>query len=168
MRHATPCNSYYTFVKSPLGELLLVSDGVSLTHLAMEKQSHGPKIASDWQKNVVFPLFTQAERQLAEYFAGRRRTFDLPLHAEGTPFQKKVWAALLTINYGETISYGELARRIGQPKAARAVGLANGRNPLSIFIPCHRVVGKSGSLTGYGGGIDRKKKLLDLESSVTN
>ena len=105
----------------------------------------------------------QALGQLAEYFAGSRQDFDLPLRPQGTAFQQTVWQALLDIPYGTTESYGELARRIGQPTASRAVGLANGRNPISIVIPCHRVVGANGSLTGYGGGIERKRTLLDLE-----
>jgi methylated-DNA-[protein]-cysteine S-methyltransferase len=104
-----------------------------------------------------------AERQLGEYFAGNRNTFDLPLAAVGTPFQRRVWDALRKIPYGETISYGELARRVGQPTAARAVGLANGKNPISIVVPCHRVIGSSGKLIGYGGGLGRKQTLLALE-----
>jgi methylated-DNA-[protein]-cysteine S-methyltransferase len=102
-------------------------------------------------------------RQLEEYFAGSRREFDLTLHLEGTPFQRRVWAALREIPYGATLSYGELARRIDKPKASRAVGLANGRNPISILVPCHRVIGTNGSLTGYGGGLDRKRWLLAHE-----
>ena len=111
--------------------------------------------------------FADARAQFTEYFAGQRTEFDLPLDcATGTEFQRLVWRALCDIPYGETISYGELARRIGQPAAVRAVGLANGRNPLSIVVPCHRVVGTGGKLTGYGGGLDRKRHLLDLEARV--
>lgn len=109
------------------------------------------------------PVLTQAARELDEYFAGKRQTFDLPLNPIGTPFQRKVWAELQKIPYATTISYGELARRIGQPTASRAVGMANHRNPLAIFIPCHRVIGADGSLTGYGGGLEVKRFLLDLE-----
>ena len=102
-----------------------------------------------------------------EYFAGERTSFDVPLVLDGAPFQRRVWRALQDVPYGETISYGELARRIGPPSAARAVGLANGRNPISVIVPCHRVIGADGSLTGYGGGLDRKRLLLDLEASAT-
>ena len=105
--------------------------------------------------------------QLGEYFAGRRRLFDIPLALEGTPFQQRVWNALCEIPYGETISYGELARRIGHPSAVRAVGLANGSNPIAIIVPCHRVIGANGTLTGYGGGLPTKARLLDLERGIT-
>ena len=109
------------------------------------------------------PLIKAAHRQLAEYLAGSRRVFDLPLSPQGTPFQKTVWTQLLKIPYGETASYGEIARMAGNPKACRAVGMANNRNPISIFIPCHRVIGADGSLTGYGGGLEIKRFLLELE-----
>ena len=111
------------------------------------------------------PLLTEAKTQLLDYFRGARREFDLPLAPEGTPFRRQVWDALLTIPYGETITYGELARRIGSPKAVRAVGQANHHNPLPIFIPCHRVVGANGALTGYGGGLELKQYLLNLEET---
>jgi methylated-DNA-[protein]-cysteine S-methyltransferase len=112
-------------------------------------------------------VLADAARQLNEYFAGERTDFDLPLSLDGTGFQRTVWSGLQDIPYGETISYGELARRIGQPTASRAVGLANGRNPVSIVVPCHRVVGSNGSLTGYGGGLPRKQFLLGLELRVS-
>ncbi|HYM67200.1 MAG TPA: methylated-DNA--[protein]-cysteine S-methyltransferase, partial [Patescibacteria group bacterium] len=105
--------------------------------------------------------------QLGEYFAGRRTDFDVPLEMEGTPFQLRVWEALREIGYGETISYGELARRIGNPSASRAVGMANGCNPIAVIVPCHRVIGANGTLTGYGGGVERKRLLLDLEARAT-
>ena len=108
-------------------------------------------------------MLDEAVRQLGEYFAGERRDFDLPLDPVGTPFQLTVWAALRDIPYAETINYGQLAGRVGNPHASRAVGLANGRNPISIVVPCHRVIGANGSLTGYGGGLDRKRTLLELE-----
>jgi methylated-DNA-[protein]-cysteine S-methyltransferase len=107
--------------------------------------------------------FSEVENQLTEYFDGTRTTFELPLTMLGTPFQQRVWTALQEIPYGETISYGELAEQLGNPKASRAVGLANGKNPVSIIVPCHRVVGSNGDLTGYGGGIERKRHLLDFE-----
>ena len=104
--------------------------------------------------------------QLGDYFAGRLTSFDVPMQLEGTPFQREVWQGLLEIDYGETISYGELARRIGRPRAVRAVGLANGQNPIAVIVPCHRVIGADGTLTGYGGGLDRKRLLLDLEARL--
>jgi len=111
------------------------------------------------------PLIKKAARQFSEYFDGKRKSFDLPLSLQGTDFQKKVWKALKNIPYGKTISYGEIAAKIGNPKACRAVGLANNRNPISIIIPCHRVIGHNGSLTGYGGGLELKQQLLDLEKN---
>jgi methylated-DNA-[protein]-cysteine S-methyltransferase len=113
------------------------------------------------------PVLLDAERQLAEYFAGHRKTFDLMLDFVGTDFQKKVWAALLTIPYGETRTYGQIARQIGSPNAMRAVGAANGRNPISIVAPCHRVIGSTGELTGFAGGVERKEHLLQLEAGVS-
>ena len=132
----------------------------------MQNHRHGPDETerTAWQQDDAYLADTR--RQLAEYFAGTRMVFDLPLDLDalgGTAFQRRVWTTLIDIPYGKTISYGELARRIGQPAAVRAVGLANGRNPLSIVIPCHRVIGASGALTGYGGGMERKRMLLDLE-----
>jgi methylated-DNA-[protein]-cysteine S-methyltransferase len=129
----------------------------------METRRHGPhEVAPEWVRDDA--PFAAAHAQLDEYFAGDRTEFDLPLHPSGTPFQLKVWDALRTIPYGEVRSYGEIAEQIGKPGAARAVGLANGRNPISIIVPCHRVIGASGALTGYGGGLERKQALLDLES----
>ena len=153
---------FYTTMKTPIGEIRLVSDGKSLTGLYMG--SYGPKPTKAWQQGGVF--LSRAEKQLRDYFDGKRKRFDLPLAGVGTEFQKTVWKALCDIPYGETISYGELARRIGQPKAARAVGLANGSNPISIIVPCHRVIGANGTLTGYGGGLPRKKWLLEHETGV--
>lgn len=147
---------------SPVGDLLLVSNGAALSHclFASEERSSPP---SDWRDGTDSPLLGEAVRQLQGYFDREIREFSLPLAPSGTAFQLEVWAALRQIPYGETISYGELARRIGRPKASRAVGLANGQNPLSVLIPCHRVIGASGALVGYGGGLGRKKLLLDLE-----
>lgn len=119
----------------------------------------------NWQQADT-PLLVQAKAQLSEYFAGTRQEFTLPLSPKGTPFQQKVWAALQTIPYGQTRSYGEIARQIGSPKAARAVGMANHHNPIAILIPCHRVVGQNGALTGYAGGLERKKALLQLEGCL--
>ena len=152
----------YSTIASPIGELLLASDGKSVTGLYMQNQKHGARRTRDWKRDDA--ALKQPRAQLQAYFAGELRDFELPLAAEGTPFQQHVWRALCDIPYGETISYGELARRIGQPKASRAVGLANGQNPISIVVPCHRVIGANGSLTGYGGGLERKRWLLAHET----
>lgn len=152
---------YYTTMPSPIGELTLISDGTAMTGLYMQNDKHAARraIAVRDDARLSAPL-----GQLRAYFAGHLQRFDLPIKAEGTPFQQRVWAALCEIPYGETISYGELARRIGQPTASRAVGLANGQNPISIIVPCHRVIGADGTLTGYGGGLERKRWLLAHES----
>jgi methylated-DNA-[protein]-cysteine S-methyltransferase len=154
----------YTTVPSPIGELLLVGDGATLHGLYMQEGKRPSAIDPSWLRDDE--AFVDVRAQLAEYFAGRRTRFDLPLVLEGTPFQRRVWQELLEVPYGETTSYGELARRIGRPEASRAVGLANGRNPIAVIVPCHRVIGSSGALTGYGGGIERKRLLLDLERGV--
>jgi methylated-DNA-[protein]-cysteine S-methyltransferase len=149
--------TWTTTVDSPVGPLLLTSDGTSLTRLLFAAEPD-----PSWSTDPC-PVLDEAVRQLGEYFAGERRDFDLELDPVGTPFQLTVWAALRDIPYAETISYGQLAGRVGNPHASRAVGLANGRNPISIVVPCHRVIGANGSLTGYGGGLDRKRTLLELE-----
>ena len=154
----------HTYIPSPLGMLHLVSDGRALTGLYMEDQRHADAPGADWRRDDHLPVFAEATRQLAAYFDGRLSAFDLPLAPTGTLFQQRVWAELQRIPYGTTRSYGELARRLGSPNASRAVGLANGRNPLGIIIPCHRVVGASGKLVGYGGGLGRKEALLALEA----
>jgi methylated-DNA-[protein]-cysteine S-methyltransferase len=156
----------YTSFDSPLGELLAVGDGQALHGLYMQEGRTAIAIAPEWK--AAGDPFTGLRDQLSEYFDGRRLTFDLPLETAGSPFQQRVWGALQGIPYGETISYGELARRIGVPSAARAVGVANHHNPVSIVIPCHRVIGADGSLTGYGGGLERKRLLLDLEAGVAS
>jgi methylated-DNA-[protein]-cysteine S-methyltransferase len=145
--------------------MILVSDGTALTGLYLEGQKHFPKNADAWVWGAELPLFEQARVQLGEYFAGERRCFDLPLQPKGTPFQQRVWRELEGIPHGATLPYAEVARRVGKPTAARAVGAAVGRNPLTILVPCHRVVGQNGSLTGFAGGLDRKERLLNLESS---
>jgi methylated-DNA-[protein]-cysteine S-methyltransferase len=157
---------------SPIGPLTLVAAGGRLAGLYMDVRGHEP--APDVLGEPVSagsagldPVLATAADQLDGYFAGQRQEFSLPLELEGTAFQRTVWAALQTIGYGETTSYGELASQIGQPTAFRAVGLANGANPVSIVVPCHRVVGADGSLTGYGGGLDRKRYLLGLEQRVS-
>jgi methylated-DNA-[protein]-cysteine S-methyltransferase len=151
----------HTVVDSPVGPLTLVADDGQLAGLYMEVHRHRPPFETFGEEDPTpFGVIIQ---QLKEYFAGERTDFDLPLAAGGTEFQRTVWAALREIPYGETMSYGELAARIGKPSASRAVGLANGKNPISIIVPCHRVVGSTGDLTGYGGGIERKRYLLDFE-----
>jgi methylated-DNA-[protein]-cysteine S-methyltransferase len=155
----------YTTMASPIGELLLVGDGETLSGLYMQDGRKPQRIATDWSESAA--PFADVKRQLEEYFAGERTTFEVKLAAEGAPFEREVWHALEEIPFGETVSYGEIARRVGQPTAARAVGTANGRNPIAVIVPCHRVIGADGSLTGYGGGLERKRLLLELESRQT-
>jgi methylated-DNA-[protein]-cysteine S-methyltransferase len=159
----SPAVNTFTYVDSPIGRLLLRCDGSALTGLYMNVALGPPRGADDGVEDANSALLLQARRQLEEYFEGRRRDFDLPLRLHGTDFQRRVWNALQEIPYGATWSYGELARRIANPSASRAVGLANGRNPISILVPCHRVIGADGSLTGYGGGLERKRWLLAHE-----
>lgn len=155
---------HYRVIDSPIGPLTLAGDGSTLMHLRMADQSHEPD-RSGWEPAGP-DAFADVAEQLDAYFAGSLTEFDVDLELVGTEFQRRVWAALRTIPYGETRSYGEIAEQIGSPAASRAVGLANGRNPISIIVPCHRVVGAAGSMTGYAGGIDRKRVLLSLESEV--
>jgi methylated-DNA-[protein]-cysteine S-methyltransferase len=152
----------YTTLESPIGELLLVGDEEALQGLYMQAGRKPMRIAADWERAEA--PFATVITQLRDYFAGERRAFDVPLAMCGTTFERRVWRALQDIPYGETVSYGEVARRIGQPSAPRAVGLANGRNPIAVIVPCHRVIGANGTLTGYGGGLERKRILLELES----
>jgi methylated-DNA-[protein]-cysteine S-methyltransferase len=148
---------------SPIGELTLTAvDGV-LTGVHMNEQRHAPGLPAGCERDDAGLAHVVA--QLGAYFAGELADFDIPMAMHGTDFQRRVWAELRRIPYGETISYGELARRVGSPKASRAVGLANGRNPVAIVVPCHRVIGADGSLTGYGGGLDRKVWLLEHEAA---
>ena len=154
----------YSMVPSPIGELLLVSDTESLTGLYTP--GHGRRPAPDWVHDPDHPVLAASRVQLADYFAGTRRTFDLPLASVGTAFQEAVWKGLRDIEYGHTESYLKLATRIGSPTAVRAVGAANGRNPISIVVPCHRVIGANGSLTGYAGGMEAKRWLLGHERRV--
>lgn len=151
--------TYWTTTDSPVGTLWLTGDGAALTGLYMER----PALLDlpGWVEDDA--PFAAAREQLAAYFAGERQEFDLPLSPVGTPFQQQVWAALRAIPYGETRSYREIAEQLGRPTASRAVGAANGRNPISVIVPCHRVVGSSGVLTGYAWGLERKRALLDLE-----
>lgn len=154
----------YTITESPIGELLLVGDRHALHRLDMRGGKRPVPLYPSWRRDDG--EFADVSRQLGEYFEGSRRTFEVPLALTGNRFELRVWKALREIPYGETASYGQIARRIGEPSAARAVGLANGRNPIAVIVPCHRVIGADGSLTGYGGGLERKRLLLDLEAGV--
>ena len=150
----------YRTIDSPIGPLTLAGHGSVLTNLRMVDQTYEPSHAG-WSLDPG--AFNDAVEQLDAYFAGKLTEFDIPFDLRGTEFQQRVWKALLTIPYGETGSYGEIAEQIGAPGSARAVGLANGHNPIAIVVPCHRVIGANGNLTGYGGGLDRKRTLLELE-----
>lgn len=151
----------YEHIETPLGRMLLAGDGAALTFIGLPESRYPLDIPADWRRDAK--PFAEARRQFEAYFDGQLIDFDLPLAPRGTVFQRNVWNALCSIPYGATISYLELAHRVGNPKASRAVGLANGANPLSIIVPCHRVIGANGSLTGYGGGLPAKRFLLDLE-----
>jgi len=156
---------YYCYVDTPIGELLLAGEDDALSMIGFPKGSMRRDPEPDWIYNEK-PL-ANARKQLDEYFKGARKDFDLPLRLGGTEFQVSVLKALQNIPYGETVSYGEIAKRIGRPKAVRAVGAANGRNPIPIVVPCHRVIGSGGDLTGFGGGLDTKEALLRLEAENT-
>ncbi len=152
----------FAAIDSPIGVLTLTSEDGSLTGIQMHEQRHLKEVPASYRRDDRGLAY--AVEQLNAYFAGELQDFDLPTTMRGTEFQRRVWAALCEIPYGETISYGELARWVGNPKASRAVGLANGRNPVAIVVPCHRVIGADGSLTGYGGGLERKVWLLEHEA----
>lgn len=151
-------------MKSPVGTLRLVASEAGLAAILWEQDNPRRVRLEAASEDEQHPVLIEAERQLNEYFAGKRKTFSVKLDFIGTPFQKKVWQAMLRIPFGETRTYGELAKQIGDPRAARAVGAANGRNPIAIIGPCHRVIGASGKLTGYAGGLDAKERLLALEA----
>ncbi|KJY82985.1 cysteine methyltransferase [Vibrio galatheae] len=156
----------YTTHISPLGAITLQADAEGLLGVWFETQTTQPEELGQYSPQD--PILCLAIKQLDEYFSGVRKVFDVPISALGTAFQKQVWQALTTIPYGETWSYQDLANAIGNPKAVRAVGLANGKNPVSVIVPCHRVIGKNGKLTGYAGGVERKAKLLELEQAQYN
>jgi len=153
---------FYTTIDSPVGNLLMAADAQGLRLVSFESSKRATPVQPEWKQDKA--PFAEVIRRLQAYFDGELREFDLPLAPEGTEFQLRVWNTLRAIPYGETISYAQLAQKIGDPKAVRAVGLANGSNPIPIIIPCHRVIGSNGSLTGFGGGLSNKKKLLALES----
>lgn len=154
---------HYEPFESPIGELLLLAEPEGLVAIRFEPQSGVHDIAPNWTRGA--PVLEQTAAQLREYFAGRREVFDLPLCPPGTEFMQRVWKELCRIPFGTTISYGELATRIGNPKASRAVGMANGKNPIPIVVPCHRVIGSNGRLTGFAGGLEVKEQLLRHEAS---
>ena len=156
----------YARFATPLGTLLAIAAGGALTGIYFEGRAHAPEVAPDWREDPSHAPLAECARQLAEYLEGTRRCFDLPLAPDGSEFQRRVWGEIARIPYGETLTYAQLAERAGAPGAARAAGAATGRNPLSIVVPCHRVVGTSGSLTGYAGGIERKATLLAIEGAL--
>ena len=156
----------YGWMESPVGELLIVADETTLRMISFREGRYPGKVADGWRRGGA--VVANAREQLGEYFAGRRRRFDLPLAPSGTAFQLHAWQALQDIPYGATCSYGEQARAMGQPREVRAVGAANGRNPIPIVVPCHRVIGGDGRLTGYAGGLDIKKFLIELEGRHVN
>lgn len=157
----------FKIMPSPIGQLTLVAKGTTLAAILWENDRPNRVRLGAMKEDPQHPTLLMAERQLGEYFAGDREHFDVPLDLDGTEFQQAVWAALMTIPYGETRSYRDIATQIGRPKAVRAVGAANGRNPISIVVPCHRVVGASGDLTGFAGGLPTKAMLLGLERTVS-
>jgi len=165
-RTADHTNLHYAYLDSPIGPLLIAGDAEAIRYLKFPRRGKAVRPGAGWQESARGPV-GEAIRQLRDYFAGRRTEFDLPLAPQGTEFQRSVWRRLQEIPYGETISYGELARRVGNPKAARAVGSANGSNPIPIVIPCHRVIASDGTLGGFGGGLPTKQTLLGLETAVT-
>lgn len=155
---------YYDYFQSPHGRMLLVANEKALTSVSFAGQKYAPRVAKDWQRDASRAPLAKAKRELAEYFSGKRRRFSVKLAPRGTPFQRKVWRAIAGVGFGKTIPYAELARRAGRPGSARAAGAATGRNPIGIIVPCHRIVGSDGSLTGYAGGLAKKRSLLELEA----
>jgi methylated-DNA-[protein]-cysteine S-methyltransferase len=156
-------DTYFDSIPTSLGPMVLASDGDALMGAWFDGQRHQPPVGSSWLRRRNLPILLRAAIELDEYFAGERTEFALPLAPRGTPFQRRVWQAIAAVPYGATIAYRDLATAIGRPASIRAAGAATGRNPLSIFIPCHRIVGADGALTGYAGGIERKRTLLALE-----
>ena len=157
---------YYDFYASPYGQMLLVAGDEGLCGVYFDGQKYLPSVESQWRRDTQHASLRQAKRELTEYFRGERKHFEVALAPEGTPFQRSVWKAISAVGFGETITYGELAVRAGCPGSARAAGAATGRNPIGIIVPCHRILGSDGSLTGYAGGLERKRALLALESGL--
>lgn len=154
----------YDYFQSPHGRMLLVADEKALASVSFLGQKYAPRVTKDWTRDGAHPPIAKAKRELAEYFAGRRRRFTVKLAPRGTPFQRRVWKAIAGVAFGRTIPYAELARRCGRPGSARAAGAATGRNPIGVIVPCHRIVGSDGTLTGYAGGLGKKRALLALEA----
>jgi methylated-DNA-[protein]-cysteine S-methyltransferase len=154
---------HFTHFDSPLGTMLAIGAETAITDLHMVSGKYLPKLADDWIDSPTLPVLLQLRTELDEYFAGTRKSFSVKLAPEGTAFQRAAWTALTKIPFGQTRSYGEQAASIGNPKAVRAIGAANGKNPIAIVVPCHRVIGANGTLTGYAGGLDKKEFLLKLE-----
>lgn len=155
--------TYYQLHDSPVGELLLISNGDALTELHITAGKYVPSVNAEWVRDEKHPILMQTRRELDEYFNGKRRVFSMPLAPSGTEFQKQAWIALTKIPFGEKRTYGQQAAIIGRPRAVRATGAANGKNPIGIIVPCHRVIGANGTLTGYAGGLHNKEYLLKLE-----
>lgn len=158
--------THYDYFTSAQGRMLLVADDKALTSVSFIGQKYAPRVEADWKRDAAHPLLRKSKRELAEYFAGKRKRFSVKLAPRGTAFQRSVWKAISGVGFGKTIAYAELARRAGRPGSARAAGAATGRNPIGIIVPCHRIVGSNGALTGYAGGLGRKKALLALEGRV--
>jgi methylated-DNA-[protein]-cysteine S-methyltransferase len=156
----------YSVIKSDVGDLMLVTDGSALIGLYFAGRDHIPTASKSWKRNDQHPILRKVDEQLREYLAGKRTRFSIPLRLVGTEFQEKVWEEIARIPYGKTITYSELAERAGASHAIRAAGTTTGRNPVSIIVPCHRVVGKNGDMCGFAGGLDKKRRLLELESKL--
>jgi methylated-DNA-[protein]-cysteine S-methyltransferase len=154
---------YYDYYQSPRGRMLLVADAKALTGVYFIGQKYQPRIEGGWRRDVRHAPLRQAKHELAEYFGGKRKRFTVKVAPRGTPFQRAVWKTIAGVGFGQTIPYAELARRAGRPDSARAAGAATGRNPIGIIVPCHRIVGSNGALTGYAGGLAKKRALLALE-----
>ena len=159
---------YYDYYQSPRGRILLVADDQALTGVYFAGQKYHPRIDKNWKRADKHEPLRQAKRELSEYFGGKRTRFTVKLAPQGTPFQRSVWKAIAHVRFGQTIAYGELAERAGYPRSARAAGAATGRNPIGIIVPCHRIVGSNGSLTGYAGGLAKKRALLALEGRASS
>ena len=155
---------YYDYYQSPHGRMLLVADGKALTGAYFAGQKYLPRVDPAWRRDARHAPLQQAKRELADYFSGKRRRFAVRLAPQGSPFQRSIWKAIAAVGFGRTIPYAELARRAGHPGSARAAGAATGRNPIGIIVPCHRIVGADGTLTGYAGGLAKKRALLTLEA----
>ena len=158
--------TYYDFCESPHGQMLLVANDEGLCGVYFRGQKYYPQVGPPLRRDARHATLARAKRELGEYFGGKRKCFEVALAPEGTQFQRSVWKAISGVGYGETITYGELARRAGCPGSARAAGAATGRNPIGVIVPCHRIMGSDGSLTGYAGGLDIKRALLALEAGI--